>query len=171
MGLIDFERDDEVEDLVNSVNAKIEKQLSTAFAKTEVVLNGERAPGVRTEETNLGDFAADAILWAARQAMGDGIVAAITNGGGIRATIQAGDITMKDMKTVFPFGNQVTVLTVTARNCGKRWKRPRIQRPKRSAHSPRYPALCLPSTRRLPLNKGNCTPILRTMRRRSPAVA
>ena len=113
MGLIDFERDDEVEDLVNSVNAKIEKQLSTAFAKTEVVLNGERAPGVRTEETNLGDFAADAILWAARQAMGDGIVAAITNGGGIRATIQAGDITMKDMKTVFPFGNQVTVLTVT----------------------------------------------------------
>ncbi|MDD6884258.1 MAG: bifunctional UDP-sugar hydrolase/5'-nucleotidase [Eubacteriales bacterium] len=113
LGLIDFERDDEVEDLVNSVNAKIEKQLSTAFAKTEVVLNGERAPGVRTEETNLGDFAADAILWAARQAMGDGIVAAITNGGGIRATIQAGDITMKDMKTVFPFGNQVTVLTVT----------------------------------------------------------
>lgn len=113
LGLIDFERDDEVEDLVNSVNAKIEKQLSAAFAKTEVVLNGERAPGVRTEETNLGDFAADAILWAARQAMGDGIVAAITNGGGIRATIQAGDITMKDMKTVFPFGNQVTVLTVT----------------------------------------------------------
>lgn len=113
LGLIDFERDDEVEDLVNSVNAKIEKQLSTAFAKTEVVLNGERAPGVRTEETNLGDFAADAILWAARQAMGDSIVAAITNGGGIRATIQAGDITMKDMKTVFPFGNQVTVLTVT----------------------------------------------------------
>lgn len=113
LGLIDFERDDEVEDLVNSVNAKIEAQLSAAFAKTEVVLNGERAPGVRTEETNLGDFAADAILWAARQAMGDGIVAAITNGGGIRATIQAGDITMKDMKTVFPFGNQVTVLTVT----------------------------------------------------------
>ena len=99
--------------MVNGRNEAVEAQLSAAFAKTEVDLDGNKAPGVRTQETNLGDFAADAILWSAQQAMGEQVVAALTNGGGIRASIKAGDITMKDMKTIFPFGNQVSVLTVT----------------------------------------------------------
>ena len=105
--------DAEVAAVVNGRNEAVEAQLSAAFAKTEVDLDGNKAPGVRTQETNLGDFAADAILWSAQQAMGEQVVAALTNGGGIRASIKAGDITMKDMKTIFPFGNQVSVLTVT----------------------------------------------------------
>lgn len=105
--------DADVAALVNGVNAEVQEQLSTVFAVTEVDLNGERDPGVRTEETNLGDFACDAILWAAQQALGDDVVAAVTNGGGIRASIPAGEVTMNDMKTVFPFGNEVSVLTVT----------------------------------------------------------
>ncbi len=105
--------DDEVNTLINGADKAIKEALSKAFARTEVLLNGERDPGNRTEETNLGDFAADALLWAARQAMGEQVVAAVTNGGGIRASIAVGDITMNDMKTVFPFGNQVTVLDVT----------------------------------------------------------
>ncbi len=106
-------QDTEVKALVDGVNGEITKVLSEVFAKTEVDLNGERDPGVRTQETNLGDFAADAILWAAQQAMGDQVVAAITNGGGIRTSIKTGDITMNSMKTVFPFGNVVATLTVT----------------------------------------------------------
>lgn len=99
---------------IEAVNADVEQELSKVFAKTEVLLNGERDPGVRTEETNLGDFAADAILWSARQALGeDKVDLALTNGGGIRASIPAGDITMKTMKTVFPFGNEVATVTVT----------------------------------------------------------
>ena len=105
--------DAEVAAVVNGRNEAVEAQLAAAFAKTEVDLDGNKAPGVRTQETNLGDFAADAILWSAQQAMGEQVVAALTNGGGIRASIKAGDITMKDMKTIFPFGNQVSVLTVT----------------------------------------------------------
>ncbi len=104
--------DAEVAELVNSTNQAVQEELSKVFARTEVFLNGERDPGNRTEETNLGDFAADAILWAAKQALGDKVAAAITNGGGIRASIQVGDITMNDMKTVFPFGNEVSVLEV-----------------------------------------------------------
>jgi len=98
---------------VKSVQDDVAEQLAEVFATTEILLDGERDPGVRTQETNLGNFAADAILWAARRAMGDHVEAALTNGGGIRASIQAGDITMNDMRTVFPFGNEVTVLTVT----------------------------------------------------------
>ena len=99
---------------IEAVNAEVEQELGKVFAKTEVLLNGERDPGVRTEETNLGDFAADAILWSARQALGeDKVDLALTNGGGIRASIPAGEISMKTMKTVFPFGNEVATVTVT----------------------------------------------------------
>ena len=106
--------DEEVAAIVNTLNDAVEAELSASFAKTEVLLDGNRAPGVRTQETNLGDFAADAILWAAKQAVGDDKVdAAVTNGGGIRATIEIGDVTMKDMKTVFPYGNEVATLTIT----------------------------------------------------------
>ncbi len=38
---------------------------------------------------------------------------AITNGGGIRATINAGSVTKKDLNTVLPFGNTVSVIYVT----------------------------------------------------------
>lgn len=99
---------------IEAVNAEVEQELGKVFAKTEVLLNGERDPGVRTEETNLGNFAADAILWSARQALGeDKVDLALTNGGGIRASIPVGDISMKTMKTVFPFGNEVATVTVT----------------------------------------------------------
>lgn len=93
--------------------AKIDEMLSEKFAVTEVFLDGNRDPGVRTKETNLGNFAADAILWAANNAVGGGVDIAITNGGGIRASIEIGDVTMKDMKTVFPFGNTVAIVEVT----------------------------------------------------------
>ena len=39
--------------------------------------------------------------------------AAITNGGGIRATIKAGDITKKDVNTVLPFGNTLSIVKIT----------------------------------------------------------
>ena len=103
-----------VAELVNARDAAVKAELAKAFATTEVLLNGERAPGNRTQETNLGDFAADAILWGARQALGeDAVDLAVTNGGGIRASVEAGEITMNDMKTVFPFGNEVATIDVT----------------------------------------------------------
>jgi len=104
--------DAEVSELVGGINDEIEQQLSATFAKTEVVLNGERSPGVRTEETNLGDSAPDAMLWQANQVYSQPVVAAFNNGGGIRASIDIGDVSMKDMKTVFPFGNTLQVMTL-----------------------------------------------------------
>lgn len=98
---------------INNVSKEIDEILSETFAKTEVFLDGNKDPGVRTQETNLGDFAADAILWAANQSVGGGVDAAITNGGGIRESIKIGDVTMKDMKTVFPFGNTISTVKIT----------------------------------------------------------
>ena len=45
--------------------------------------------------------------------MDDNHVVGITNGGGIRASIQAGDVTRKDLNTVLPFGNTIAVVYVT----------------------------------------------------------
>ena len=106
--------DADVNKIVNDAAAKIAEEMAKTFGKTEVLLNGARDPGNRTQETNLGDFATDAILWSARQNLGeDKVDAALTNGGGIRESIKAGDITMNDMKTVFPFGNAIVTIDVT----------------------------------------------------------
>lgn len=98
---------------ISRKDTQIIAELGKPFARSETLLNGERAPGNRTGETNLGDFAADAILWGAKQATGNLVDAAITNGGGIRESIPAGDISMLDMRTVFPFNNQIYVLAVS----------------------------------------------------------
>lgn len=105
--------DPAVSALVNTENEEVDKALSATFGRSEVLLNGERAPGNRTEETNLGDFSSDAVLWFAQKETGLQIAGAILNGGGIREDIPAGEVSMKTMKTVFPFDNTVAVLTVT----------------------------------------------------------
>lgn len=119
--LIDLaEYDVEVETvkaLVKTVVDEVDEQYGEVFAKTEVDLNGERVPGNRTGETNLGNLIADAALWVATK---DGEldiaaenIVAVVNGGGIRASVSAGDITMLDINTVLPFGNTVSYVTVT----------------------------------------------------------
>lgn len=109
--------DDKVAVRAAEIKAEIEAAYGASFAKTDVLLEGAKAPGVRTQETNLGDLIADAMLWYATkdgelEVKAENIVA-VTNGGGIRATIQAGDITRKDINTVLPFGNTVAVVYVT----------------------------------------------------------
>lgn len=88
------------------------------FAETKVDLNGERDPGVRTMETNLGDFAADAYLYAGREYVKEAgldisVDLALANGGGIRASIPTGEISMNTLYTVFPYGNTVALVTIT----------------------------------------------------------
>ena len=93
------------------IQKEIDADYGTVFAKTEVALDGEKA-NVRTGETNLGDLIADAMLWQAGL-LDEGVDAAVTNDGGIRASIAAGDITKKDINTVLPFGNTLYVVKVT----------------------------------------------------------
>ncbi len=99
--------------IISEVNAKYD----TVFAQTAVELEGEKAQ-VRARETNLGDLICDAMVWSVVKEGGmenaePNQVVGITNGGGIRATVKAGDITMNHIKTVLPFGNTVAVVYVT----------------------------------------------------------
>lgn len=101
--------------IVDRVNAEYD----VVFAKSEVTLNGAKAPnGNRDSETNNGDLITDAMLWKVMQNK-EGLtvdadhVVAITNGGGIRAAIEPGDVTKKDINTVLPFGNTVVTIYIT----------------------------------------------------------
>ena len=102
----------EVADRAAAIQKQIDDDYGATFAKTEVLLNGEKAPGNRTEETNLGDLITDALVWGAEK-NGESVDAAVTNGGGIRAPIAEGDITKKDVNTVLPFGNTLSIVKVT----------------------------------------------------------
>ena len=98
---------------------KIDGIYNQTFATSEVLLNGDKAPGNRTMETNMGDLITDAILWSVLKEGGleqvePHQVVAVTNGGGIRAPIAAGDVRMRDVTTVLPFGNTVAVVYITA---------------------------------------------------------
>ena len=111
-------KDEAVAAQAQEIMDKIDAEYGTPFATSEVLLNGERAPGNRTEETNLGDLITDAMVWFATKEGGieqaePNQIVGITNGGGIRVTLQPGDISMKDINTVLPFGNTVTVIYVT----------------------------------------------------------
>ena len=110
--------DEDTAAVAQEIMDQVDAEYSSAFATTEVELNGEKAPGNRTEETNLGDLIVDAMVWSVTKEGGieqvePNHVVGVTNGGGIRATIAAGDVTMKDINTVLPFGNTVAVIYVT----------------------------------------------------------
>lgn len=74
-----------------------------------VRLNGERAD-VRKRETNLSNLIADANLWKTRSY---NTTISLQNGGGVRASIEAGPITTGQLIDVQPFGNTLYVMDVT----------------------------------------------------------
>lgn len=85
---------------------------------TAVNLDGGNPDPIRLKESNLGNLVADAFLAAVnRTAVADGrppANIAFSNGGGIRTSIAAGDITEKSTFDVLPFDNlMVTVPNVT----------------------------------------------------------
>ncbi|HOP11424.1 MAG TPA: bifunctional UDP-sugar hydrolase/5'-nucleotidase [Oscillospiraceae bacterium] len=86
--------------LLNAVAAHLNTNLEIIDPTTGVRV-------IRTAETNLGDLCADAY-----RAAGDADLA-FANGGGIRAALNAGDVTYGDILAVQPFGNKLCKIIVT----------------------------------------------------------
>jgi 5'-nucleotidase len=89
---------------------------SNVIATSEVALEGRRDPGIRTEETNLGNLLADALRWQGEQLASEfGVSApdvALQNGGGIRNNnlIPAGPFTELNTFDIAPFPNFVAIV-------------------------------------------------------------
>lgn len=78
-----------------------QEQLNVKIAKSNGKLEGDRNV-VRFEQTNLGRLIAASHMQRAKADF------AVMNSGGVRDSIEGGDITYKDVLTVQPFGNIVT---------------------------------------------------------------
>src|SRR5690606_29065994 len=102
--------------VVEPVEAYIAELAENLLATSEVALEGRRDPGVRTEETNLGNLLADALLATGQQRAAEFGVAppqvALQNGGGIRnnSLIPPGPVTELDTFAIAAFTNFVAVV-------------------------------------------------------------
>ena len=109
LGITEVTPDVQVTAYVESQKARLEQITNEVVAYTPVYLDGERN-NVRTKPTNLGNMIAKAMVEAT------GADVAFTNGGGIRASIPAGEVTRGDIITVLPFNNTVVVVEVTGQD-------------------------------------------------------
>ncbi|RPF09478.1 5'-nucleotidase/UDP-sugar diphosphatase [Vibrio crassostreae] len=82
--------------------------LDVIISKTDAKLEGDRNV-VRSEQTNLGHLLGEAYRTYDLVNADFGVM----NSGGVRDSIQAGDIAYRDVLTVQPFGNFVTKATMT----------------------------------------------------------
>ncbi|MEE3715131.1 esterase-like activity of phytase family protein [Tumidithrix elongata RA019] len=120
--------------ITQAINNVIISKDSNIFGYTNVYLEGDRAFG-RAQEVNLGDITADANLFKAKQALGNGaVLASLKNGGGIRASIgsidevtfakvapeanptankPAGAISQLDIENALRFDNKLMVFDTT----------------------------------------------------------
>jgi 5'-nucleotidase / UDP-sugar diphosphatase len=99
---------------VSPVSTFIAGLTADVRASTSVQLKHGGSSTIRSRQTNLGALVADALLHTAQVKAADFGVAspqvALVNGGGIRANVNAGNVTTKSTFDVSPFGNFVSVV-------------------------------------------------------------
>ena len=98
--------DKKVTEKIEEISSNQEEVLSEVIGTNAIELDGKRE-SVRVKETNLGNLITDAMLNETNADI------AITNGGGIRASISKGDITKGDVVSVLPFGNYIVTKKLT----------------------------------------------------------
>lgn len=101
-----------VQKTLDSINEELAPILNKVIGSTDYNFtindkNGSRA--IRNQETNLGDFTADAFLQATKAQI------SFVNGGGIRAGIAKGEILYKNAIDVFPSRNSLCTLKATGK--------------------------------------------------------
>ena len=94
---------------IGEAAAPLEEIRNRVVAETAAPIGGERDV-CRAVECEMGSLIADAMLARVKD---QGIEIAIQNGGGIRASIDAGPVTMGEVLTVLPFQNTLSTFRVT----------------------------------------------------------
>ncbi|MGR3823373.1 MAG: bifunctional metallophosphatase/5'-nucleotidase [Salipiger marinus] len=101
--------DETVKARITEAAEPLEEIRSTVVAETATEIDGSRET-CRIGECAMGNLVAGAMLERVRD---QGIEIALTNGGGLRASIEAGPVTMGEVLTVLPFQNTLSTFQVT----------------------------------------------------------
>lgn len=101
-------QDEDLQEEIEAWRIPFEEFAAEVLGTTEVELDQTTC---QQQECLLGDFMADAML-AYRQNNTDNVDFALINAGGIRATIDEGDITRGEVLTSFPFGNAIVQVEI-----------------------------------------------------------
>ncbi|MBM1310457.1 5'-nucleotidase C-terminal domain-containing protein [Sulfitobacter mediterraneus] len=96
-------------DRIAEAAGPLEEIRNKVVAQTNEAIGGDRAV-CRAMECTMGNLIADAMLARVKD---QGIDVAIQNGGGIRASIEAGEVTMGEVLTVLPFQNTLSTFQVS----------------------------------------------------------
>jgi len=113
--LAELTPDADVKTLKDGWVTEITAQLGRTIGTLDVTLDNYAAPDnrlVRIQETNSGDFSADAIYYLFDD-MGLDVDVAIANGGGVRNFALTGDVSYLTCKNIHPFGNVACLQTIT----------------------------------------------------------
>ncbi|MEO0632803.1 MAG: bifunctional UDP-sugar hydrolase/5'-nucleotidase [Pseudomonadota bacterium] len=94
---------------IAEMGAPIEEMKTRVVAEAASAIEGDRSV-CRVQECPMGSLIADAMLARVKD---QGIDIAIQNGGGIRASIDAGEVTMGEVLTVLPFQNTLSTFQVS----------------------------------------------------------
>jgi 5'-nucleotidase len=104
-----FTPDPEIVARVAALGAPIEALKAEVIGETTAAIDGERT-SCRVRECEMGALVATAMLERARPL---GAHVAIQNGGGLRASIEPGEITKGDVLTVLPFQNTLATFDLS----------------------------------------------------------
>lgn len=92
-------------------DAFLKETSAVVIPNNTIVFKGER-DHVRRHETNLGNAIADAMEAYSKDHFSQPADFAVTNSGGIRASINKGEVTLNHIITVLPFGNTISQIKV-----------------------------------------------------------
>ncbi|MER8748854.1 5'-nucleotidase C-terminal domain-containing protein [Mesorhizobium sp. M1050] len=97
---------------IKELGAPIEALKNKEVAETTDVIDGSRE-SCRTRECAMGNLVSDAIL---DRVKGQGVEIVISNGGGLRASIDKGTVTMGEVLTVLPFQNTLATFQISGKD-------------------------------------------------------
>lgn len=97
---------------IKELGAPIEALKNKEVAETTEAIDGSRE-NCRTKECAMGNLVSDAIL---DRVKGQGVEIVVSNGGGLRASIDKGTVTMGEVLTVLPFQNTLATFQISGKD-------------------------------------------------------
>ncbi len=96
--------------IINKYKAELNERMS------EVIGQSAQEMTARRPESLLSNFTADAMLEIAKESSKQQIDFSLMNFGGLRAAMPAGDITLMNLYTIYPFKNELVILSMDGKS-------------------------------------------------------